>query len=86
MTRVPDNANRDWLQVALGHLEWGPRKLSHRQPVLSAIDEETLQAREALVARCACASEFFVRKVLRDVLLSEDPAYRGSVRDSLDRT
>ncbi|MEB3299008.1 MAG: hypothetical protein VKO21_05930 [Candidatus Sericytochromatia bacterium] len=88
MIRLPDNpvarTHRDWLLKALGHLEWSLRQLADRQPVLSAMDEETLQAWEALVARFARASDIFVQKVLRGALLYEDPAYRGSVRDSLD--
>jgi hypothetical protein len=72
-----------WLGKALSHLAWSVRRVAGQEPCVATMDDATLQEWEALVARFARASDLFIQKVLRSAALAEDPAWRGTLRDTL---
>jgi hypothetical protein len=78
-------SSQKWLEKALGHLEYSQRKLAGTVPRVAEMDEETLEAWEGFVARFARASDLFLQKFLRGLVLHDDPAFRGSMRDLLNQ-
>ena len=73
-----------WLTVALAHLAWSMRRVEGQEPHVATMDDASLQDWEALVARFARAGDLFIQKVLRGA--AEDPAWRGTLRDTLQLT
>ena len=70
-----------WLNKAIGHLEYSYKKLINVKPNIAHMSDEELETWEGLVSRFARASDIFLSKVLRYRVQAKDPGFRGSFID-----
>lgn len=75
----------DQLKKAQGHLAYSFHKVQKLKPVSDNSPEEELEVWESFASRFARASDILISKVLRRLILSKDPAFRGSVIDLLNQ-
>ena len=73
------------LLKALAHLEYSFQKVQNLSFHVAELDDEQLEAWEGFVSRFSRASDLFVTKYLKSYILNEDPAFDGTLRDSLNR-
>jgi hypothetical protein len=76
---------RQDLSKAIGHLEYSLAKSSKilKKPELS---EDDLESLEGFGSRFARASDIAIQRFLRFKVLEKDPAFRGSVIDTLNES
>lgn len=67
------------------HLEYSFEKVQKLDPPSDLSSEEELEVWESFASRFARTSYLLVSKVFRTLLLSKDPAFRGSVIDLLNQ-
>ena len=70
---------------ALQHLRYSFQKVKNLSSDLETLSEEDLETWEGFVSRFSRASDIFINKYLETIILKEDPAFRGSVRDILNQ-
>ena len=73
------------LQKALGHLEYSYTKIQTLSDKLNELDEEGLEVLESLSARFSRVSDIFLSKYVRTVIMENDPGFRGSMRDIINK-
>lgn len=71
----------DQLLKSLQHLEYSFQKVSNFPLINENTDEESLESWESFSSRFSRASDLFVGKVLKRLILQKDPAFRGSLID-----
>lgn len=72
---------RTQLLQALQHLQHSFRKVQGLPADPKALDVEQLESWEAFVARFGRASDIFLVKYLKLLILQQEPGFRGSFRD-----
>ena len=73
------------LQKALMHLEYSYNKIQSLSDRLNELDEEGLEVWESLSARFSRVSDIFLSKYVRTVIMINDPGFRGSMRDFINK-
>lgn len=71
------------LLKSITYLEYSYQKVKQLSP--DTIDFEELETWESFMARFARTADVFVSKYLRSRVLFEEPGFRGSLRDILNR-
>jgi hypothetical protein len=66
---------------ALDHLEFSYHKIQNLPDEVDEMDDETMEIWESFTARFGRCADIFMNRYLRTVLLNQDPAYEGSLRD-----
>lgn len=72
------------LKKALKHLDYSYKKITHLPVDVEKLDEETLETWESFAARFARASDIFLSRYVRTLVLLEDPGFSGTMRDFLN--
>jgi len=72
------------LKKSLGHLDYSYQKVRHFEFGGHEWSEEKLETLESFSSRFARASDLFVSRYLRLLCLEADPAFRGSLVDTLN--
>lgn len=87
MTKYVELLNdiKNKLEKSLNHLEFSYKKIQNLSEDVDAMDDETMEVWESFSSRFARSSDIFLNRYLRTVLLLQDPAYEGSLRDSLNK-
>jgi hypothetical protein len=67
-----------------GHLQYSFRKVQKLTLINEQTPEEELEVWESFASRFARTSDLLIAKVLRRLILTKDPAFRGSVIDLLN--
>jgi len=80
---LKDQVIRD-LKTALGHLDYSYQKVRHFKFDGHEWSEEELEILESFSGRFARTSDIFVSRYLRILCLEADPAFRGSLVDTLN--
>lgn len=76
--------HKDSLKKSLKYLKDSYAKIQPLPIHIKEGDSETLEIWESYVARFARVSDIFVMKYLKTKISSENPAFRGTVRDLLN--
>ena len=71
------------LLSCLEYLEYSYKKTKEQAINLSTNDPEELETLEALVSRFARSTDIFIAKYLRTYCLKDDPAYSGTLIDTI---
>lgn len=72
------------LKKALKHLDYSFKKITKLPVDVEKLDEETLETWESFAARFARASDIFLSRYIRTLVLLEDPGFSGTMRDFLN--
>ncbi len=72
------------LKKALKHLDYSFKKIAKLPVDVEKLDEETLETWESFAARFARASDIFLSRYIRTLVLLEDPGFSGTMRDFLN--
>lgn len=72
------------LKKALKHLDYSYKKITSLPVEVEKLDEETLETWESFAARFARASDIFLSRYVRTLVLLEDPGFSGTMRDFLN--
>lgn len=75
---------KERLRKALSYLQESHKKIVKLSADPVKFNDETLEKWESYVARFARVSDMFITRYLKHLILKEDPAFRGSVRDLLN--
>jgi hypothetical protein len=78
--------NKQSLSKSLAYLKYSYEKVQKLSMDLHDSDPEVLETWESFVARFARVTDIFVMKYLRLKILSENPAFRGTVKDLLNES
>jgi hypothetical protein len=70
---------------ALKHLVYSDKKIQPLPSDPALLNEETLETWESYAARFARVTDIFLAKYLRTAALINDPAFRGELRDFVDK-
>jgi hypothetical protein len=70
---------------ALRHLNYSFAKVEKLPTDPHHLNEDQLETWESFASRFARASDLFTTKLLRAMILEDDPGFMGSFRDILDR-
>lgn len=73
------------LEKSLNHLEFSYNKIQNLTEQVDEMDDETMEVWEGFASRFGRSADIFLNRYLRTVLLSQDPGYEGSLRDSLNK-
>lgn len=73
------------LHKALNYLSYSYNKVQQLPDEQAELDQESLETWESFAARFSRVADIFLAKYIRCCLLIDDPAYRGSFRDSMNR-
>jgi hypothetical protein len=76
---------RDKLNKALAHLEYSYKKVASLPTEENKLNEETLEVWESFCARFSRVVDLFLTRYLRTVVLEQDPAFTGSLRDFVNQ-
>ncbi len=72
-------------QKSQKHLQYSYDKVRKMQPIAESSTEEQLEVWESFSSRFARSSYVLISNVLRFLILTKDPAFRGSVIDLLNQ-
>ena len=72
------------LQKALAHLDYSYKKVKPLPTNPATMDEEQLEVWESFASRFSRVADIFITRYLRTRVLLEDPAFSGTVRDTLN--
>jgi hypothetical protein len=76
---------QDQFKKSQGHLEYSFLKVKKMALIHDKSTEEDLETWESFSSRFARSSDILVSKLLRKLILTKDPAFRGSVIDLLNQ-
>jgi len=68
---------------SIDHLEYSYKKVQKLSTLVKNLNEEDLETWESFSSRFARASDIFISRYLRTLLQTQDPAYTGTLIDSL---
>jgi hypothetical protein len=71
---------------SLNHLRYSFAKIQTLSTDPKLLHEDQLETWESFASRFARASDLFTTKLLRALILADDPGFTGSFRDILDRS
>ncbi len=71
---------------ALGHLKYSYQKVLLLSSNVELLSTQDLEGWESFVSRFSRVSDLYLTKYLRLLVLKEDPAFRGSLRDFLNQS
>ncbi len=71
------------LASCLNYLQYSYDKVNRLKLDPASLDPETLETFEALVSRFARTTDIFIAQYLRSFAAQDDPAYRGSLVDTI---
>jgi len=80
--KILDELKQELIQ-SLDHLDYSYNKILSKKISTLSKDLEDLETFEALVSRFARVSDIFIVKYLRTFAEKDDPAYRGSLLDTV---
>lgn len=75
----------DKLNKAIGHLEYSFNKVQTLPDNLSEMDDEILETWESFSSRFSRVSDIFIKQYLRTKIAIEEPGYKGTTRDYLNK-
>lgn len=73
------------VRSALYYLDYSHRKIQTLTTDPGLLDAETLESWESYLARFSRVTDIFLTKYLRSFILHLDPAFRGELRDFVDK-
>lgn len=73
------------LMKALSHLEYSYNKVQSLPDDLSQMDDEIMETWESFSSRFSRVSDLFIKQYLRTKIASEEPGFKGSTRDYLNK-
>ncbi|MBB71249.1 MAG: hypothetical protein CMF50_02475 [Legionellales bacterium] len=73
------------LSKALEHLDYSYNKISNLPDQLSDMDDEIMETWESYSSRFARVSDIFVTQFLRTKIALEEPGFKGTTRDYLNK-
>lgn len=73
------------LLKALAHLQYSYNKIQGLPEVPEMLDSESLEVWESFAARFSRVADIFLAKYVRYCILQDDPGFRGSFRDFMNR-
>lgn len=76
---------QDQFKRSHGHLAYSLSKLKQMKVISPFSSEEELETWESFASRFARSSDLLISKVWRRLILTKDPAFRGSVIDLLNQ-
>ena len=79
-------ATRDHLLKALNHLEFSFKKIGNIADDFDLEDLELLETYESFTSRFSRASDIFSKKLLRSLVLKDDPSFKGGFMDILNQS
>ncbi len=79
------NDYKDQILKAIEHLSYSYQKVFNLSPEIKKLNSSDLEAWEAFFSRFSRVSDIFLTKYIRTKILLGDPAFRGSLRDSVDQ-
>ena len=77
--------HRRKVKKAIDHLKYSFAKVQKLPLSKEKWDEEIVETWESFAARFSRVSDLFLARYVRGAILSDDPGFRGSFRDLLDR-
>ena len=72
------------LLKAIDHLKYSHQKVSKLTHEVAHLDLDQLESWESYSSRFSRTADIFLTKYLRTLLLTRDPAYQGSMLDSMN--
>ena len=72
------------LESSIGYLKYSFEKINKKSINSNSTSPEDLETYEALVSRFARTTDIFVAKYLRSFVLKDDPAFSGSLIDTIN--
>ena len=72
------------LLKALDYLDYSYRKVLKLPDNPSELNQETLETWESFTARFSRVADIFMAKYIRAIILHNDPAFRGALRDYIN--
>ena len=73
------------IRESLNYLKYSKEKTKLLPTDLAELDAETLESWESFCARFARVTDIFLAKYIRSSVLRMDPAFRGELRDYVDK-
>ena len=73
------------LSKALDHLEYSYHKIQQLPDDLSSMDDEDMETWESFTSRFSRVSDIFIMQYLRTRIATEEPGYKGTTRDYLNK-
>ena len=73
------------LAKALDHLAYSAEKVQKLPDDLALMDEEAMETWESFTSRFSRVSDIFIMQYLRTKLAIEEPGYKGTTRDYLNK-
>lgn len=73
------------VRSALSYLEYSDKKIQSLPLDPKDLNAETLETWESYLARFARVTDIFLTKYIRSYILNLDPAFRGELRDFVDK-
>lgn len=70
---------------AIKHLEYSLKKVNSISSNFSLDDEELLETFESFTSRFSRLSDIFSKKLLRSLVLKDDPSFQGGFMDNLNQ-
>jgi hypothetical protein len=70
---------------AMKHLEYSLQKINSIPSDFSLEDEELLETFESFTSRFSRLSDIFSKKLLRSLILKDDPSFQGGFMDNLNQ-
>lgn len=79
------NAIKDHVEKALSHLEYSLRKIQHIPSDFNIEDFEILETFDSFTSRFARLSDIMAKKLVRSLVLKDDPSFNGGLMDFLNQ-
>ena len=76
---------RAHLLKALRYLDYSYQKIQKLPDQFEQLDAESLETWESFAARFSRVADIFLSKYIRVLILQDDPGFRGSFRDFMNR-
>lgn len=73
------------LLKALDYLDYSYKKISKLPTDATNLDQESLETWESFAARFSRVADIFISKYIRTCILEDDPGFRGSFHDTMNR-
>jgi len=73
------------LLKALTHLEYSYNKIQTLPDTLSEMDDEVMETWESFLCRFSRVSNIFITQYIRTKVAIEEPGYKGTTRDTLNK-
>ncbi len=73
------------LEKAIQHLDYSFHKIQNLSDNLTDMDDEIMETWESFISRCSRVSDLFIMQYLRTKIAIEEPGFKGTTRDYINK-